>query len=312
MGNGSFWLPPAASSGAPVVDRLFHFIYWTAFVFFVLVVGLMVLFVLRYRRRPGQKDHGPAPTHNTALELTWTIIPLIVVGVIFYLGFAGFMDISTPPQNAYEIQVTAMRWKWSFTYPNGLTDEDLHVPADQPVRLVMTSTDVIHGFFVPDFRLKHDVVPGRYNTVWFRAGKPGTHDIFCTQYCGTGHSEMHAQVIVQNPDDFQKWLDGAASALAHASPVELGERLYHTLGCAQCHSVDGASSTGPTWKGLYGSKVPLNGGGSVTADENYVRESILEPNAKVVLGYAAIMPTYQGRVKDPDVAAIIAYMKTVK
>jgi cytochrome c oxidase subunit 2 len=314
MSNGSFWLPPAASSGAPVVDRLFQFIYWIAFVFFVLVVGLMVLFVLRYRRRPGREavPRGHLPTHNTALELTWTIIPLILVGAIFYFGFTGFMDITTPPQNAYEVQVTGSQWKWAFTYPNGLEDEDLHVPANTAVRLTLTSTDVIHGFYIPDFRIKHDAVPGRYNTVWFRAPKPGTHDIYCTQFCGTGHSAMHAQVIVQPPDEFAAWLDKTSAALALASPVERGERLYHTLGCAQCHSINGSPGTAPTWKGLFGSTVQLSGGKTVVADEGYVRESILEPNAKVVLGFPTIMPTYQGRVKDPDILAIIAYMKTLK
>ncbi len=314
MSSGSFWLPPASSSGATMVDKLFHFIYWVAFGFFVIVVGVMILFVLRYRRRPGRETipAGPVPTHNTALELTWTLVPLILVGVIFYLGFTGFMDLSTPPQNAYDVQVTGSQWKWSFTYPNGLEDENLHVPADTAVRLTLTSTDVIHGFYIPDFRIKHDAVPGRYNAIWFRAPKPGTHDIFCTQFCGTEHSKMHAQVIVQPAEEFSKWLETTSAALAIASPVEHGERLYHTLGCAQCHTTDGKPLTAPTWKGLFGSTVQLTGGGTVTADENYVRESILSPNAKVVQGFPPIMPTYQGRIKDAEINAIIAYMKTLK
>jgi cytochrome c oxidase subunit 2 len=314
MSNGSFWLPPAASSGAPAVDKLFNLIYWIAFAFFALVVGLMVLFVIRYRRRPGREGApvGHVPTHNTVLELTWTIVPLILVAVIFYFGFTGFMDLSTPPQNAYDVQVTGAQWKWSFTYPNGLEDENLHVPADTAVRLTLTSADVIHGFYIPDFRIKHDAVPGRYNTIWFRAPKTGTHDIYCTQFCGTGHASMHALVIVQPADEFSKWLESTSSALALASPVERGERLYHTLGCAQCHSIDGKPGTAPTWKGLFGSTVQLAGGKAVAADENYVRESILDPNAKVVLGFPSIMPTYQGRIKDPEIVAIIAYMKTLK
>lgn len=314
MSNGSFWLPPAASSGAPMVDRLFHLIYWIAFVFFVLVVGLMVLFVLKYRRRPGreQSRQAPPPTHNTPLELTWTIVPLILVGVIFYYGFTGFMDLTTPPQNAYDVQVTGVRWKWSFTYPNGLTDENLHVPADTAVRLTLTSTDVIHGFYIPDFRIKHDAVPGRYNTVWFRAPKPGTHDIFCTQYCGTGHSTMHALAIVQPAAEFSQWLETASASLTAATPVERGAILYRSFGCAQCHTIDGKPAVGPTWKALFGSAVQLTTGASVQADENYVRESILDPNAKVVAGFPPIMPTYQGRIKDPEISAIIEYMRTLK
>jgi cytochrome c oxidase subunit II len=313
VSNGSFWLPPAASSSAPVVDRLFHFIYWVSFGFFILVVGLMVLFVLRYRRRPGETGRtGPVPTHNTALEITWTVIPLILVAVIFYFGFTGFMDVTTPPQNAYDVQVSGVRWKWSFTYSNGVTDENLHVPVDTPVRLTMTSVDVIHGFYIPDFRIKHDVVPGRYNTVWFQAPKPGNHDIFCTQYCGENHSAMRASVIVQPKAEFDAWLEKAAAEQVSASPVDRGKKLYQTLGCAQCHSLDGKAGTGPTWKGLFGTAVELAGGKTVTADENYVRESILQPNAKLVVGFAGIMPTYQGRVKDQDIDAIIAYMKTIK
>jgi cytochrome c oxidase subunit 2 len=308
--GGSFWMPPQASASAPGVDRLFYFIFWIAFFFFLLIVGLMVHFMVRYRKRPGPKPANP-PTHNTALELTWTLIPLGIVFVIFYFGFRGFLDMSTPPGNAYEVQVNGQRWKWTFTYPNGYVDENLHVPVDRSIRLVMTSEDVIHAFFVPDFRLKRDIVPGRYNKSWFRATTPGTHDIFCAEYCGTGHSTMYAQVIVHPPGEFEKWLAQAGDLVSKLPPAEAGERLYKTRGCAQCHSVDGRAGIGPTFQGLFGHPVALKDGGTVTADEDYVSESILNPQAKVVAGFDPVMPTYQGRLKDPEITAIIAYMKTL-
>jgi cytochrome c oxidase subunit 2 len=308
--GGSFWMPPQSSTSAPGVDRLFYFIFWIAFFFFLLIVGLMIHFIVRYRKQAGRKAEK-APTHNTALELTWTLIPLGIVFVIFYFGFHGFLDITTPPANSYEIQVTAQRWKWMFTYPNGFVDENLHVPVNRPIRLVMTSEDVIHAFYVPDFRLKRDIVPGRYNKTWFRATTPGTHDLFCAEYCGTSHSLMYAQVIVHPPGEFEKWLEQAADLTGKLPPAEAGQRLYKTRGCAQCHSIDGKAGIGPTFQGVFGHSVAMKDGTKVTADEDYVRESILNPQAKVVAGFDPVMPTYQGRLKDQEITAIIAYMKTL-
>ena len=306
-----FFMPAAGSTSAPGVDRIFHFILAVSVFFFLLIVGLMALFVAKYRRRPGVAPL-PSPTHNTALEVTWTAIPIAIVLVIFVWGFRVFLDMSTPPANSYEIIVTGQKWKWLFSYPNGTVDENLHVPVDRPVRLVMTSEDVIHGFFIPDFRLKHDVVPGRYSKVWFRAVKAGEHQIYCTQYCGTGHSEMLAKVVVHEPGGFEKWLEDAGSFLKKMPPAQAGEKLYRIRGCAQCHSLDGAGSTGPTFKGVWGRKEALKGGTSVVVDENYVRESILEPQAKVVAGFEPVMPTYKGRLTDQEITALIEFMKTVK
>jgi cytochrome c oxidase subunit 2 len=232
--------------------------------------------------------------------------------VIFVWAFRVFLNINTPPANAYEVQVTGQKWKWLFTYPNGHVDQDLHVPVNTPVRLVMTSEDVIHGFFIPAFRLKHDVLPGRYVKLWFRAVKTGEFQIYCTQYCGTGHSDMWAKVIVHEPGGFESWLQAASNFLKTMSPAQAGEMLYRTRGCAQCHTVTGEASTGPTWKGLFGRTVPLQGGGSVVADENYVRESILDPQAQVVAGFQPVMPTFKGRLSDQEISAIIAYIKTLK
>ncbi|MGE5235258.1 MAG: cytochrome c oxidase subunit II [Acidobacteriota bacterium] len=310
--DGTFWMPVQGSSTAPMVDQLFQFILWLSVFFFVLIVGLMVLFVVRYRRRVGREEPEPSPDHNMPLEVTWTVIPIALVIVLFAWGFKVFMDINTPPANAYEIQVTGQKWKWLFTYPDGHVDEDLHVPVDTPVRLVMTSEDVIHGFYIPAFRLKHDVVPGRYAKLWFRATTPGEYQLFCTQYCGTGHSNMLAKVVVHEPGGFEKWLQNASNFLKTMSPAQAGERLYRTRGCAQCHSVTGTAGIGPSFKGVFGHEVALSTGTSVLADENYVRESILDPQAKVVAGFQPVMPTFKGRLKDDEITAIIAYLKTLQ
>ena len=305
------WMPVAASTGAPAVDRLFQFILWLSVFFFVLVVGLMVLFVVRYRRRAGRTVPEASPSHNTALELTWTIIPLILVIVIFAWGFKVFMDMSTPPGNAYEVLVTGQKWKWLFTYPNGHVDENLHVPVDTPVRLVMTSEDVIHSFYVPAFRMKKDVVPGRYSKAWFRATRVGEFQVYCAEYCGTSHSDMLSTVVVHEPGGFERWLEQAADFLNQLPPAEAGAKLVAQRGCAQCHSVDGRGGIGPTLQGVFGHEQQLVSGQLVTADEDYIRESILEPQAKVVAGYQPVMPTYKGRLKDAEITAIIEYLKVL-
>jgi cytochrome c oxidase subunit 2 len=310
-GGGSFWMPPQGSSVAPGVDRIFYFIFWLSTFFFVLIIALAILFAIRYRRRAGYTPDAHPPTHSTRLEITWTAIPLALVFVIFYLGFKEFLNLTTPPANAYEIQVTAQQWKWTFTYPNGYVDENLHVPYDEPVMLVMTSEDVIHSLFVPDFRVKHDIVPGRYNKAWFCATEMGTHDLFCAEYCGRGHSDMLAKVIVHPPGEFEKWLANASNFMATLSPVEAGERLFRTRGCAQCHSVEGKAIVGPPLNTVFGSEVVLRGGGRVLADENYIRESVLDPQAKIVAGYDPVMPTYKGRLKDDEISALIAYLKSL-
>jgi cytochrome c oxidase subunit 2 len=222
------------------------------------------------------------------------------------------MDIATPPDNAYEVQVTGQKWNWLFTYPGGYVDPDLHVPVDTPVRLVLSSQDVIHSFFVPAFRIKRDVVPGRYNKTWFQSEKPGSYQVFCAEYCGTSHSTMLAKVVVHEPGQFERWLAEASNFLDKMPPEEAGEKLYLQRGCPQCHSVDGKPSTGPTFAGLFGSSVALSGGGSVGVDEDYIRTSILEPSAQVVAGYEPVMPSFQGRLNDREIDAIIAYLKTLQ
>ncbi len=310
--DGGFWMPVQGSTGAVVVDSIFSLVLWVSVFFFVLIVFLMVLFVVRYRRRAGREEAEPSRRHNTPLEITWTAIPILIVTGIFIWGFQVFLNISTPPANAYEVLVTGQKWKWLFTYPNGHVDENLHVPVATPVRLVMTSEDVIHGFFVPAFRLKKDVVPGRYVKVWFRATSPGEYQIYCTQYCGTGHSDMWAKVVVHEPGGFERWLEAASNFLKTMSPAQAGEHLYRTRGCAQCHTLDGTASTGPSWKGLFGSKVTCEGGHVLTADEDYLRNCILNPTENVPVGFQPVMPTFKGRLTDQEITAVIEFMKTVK
>jgi len=306
--RGDFWLPQRASSEAGAVDHLFYFIFGVSAFFFLLIVVLALLFVLRYRRRPG-REVEPSPSHNLKLELTWSIIPIIIVIVIFALGFQRFLDMATPPANSYEIQVTGQKWKWFFTYPSGFVSDELHVPVDEPVKLVLTSEDVIHSLYIPAFRIKKDAVPGRYSTAWFRAIEPGQYLLLCAEYCGTGHSDMQTWTVVHEPGGFETWLAKASNFLDTLSPAEAGERLYKTKGCAQCHSVDGAGGIGPSFRDLYGHRQALRGGAEVTVEENYVRESILDPQAKVVAGFEPVMPTYQGKLSDREITAIIAYLK---
>ncbi|UCC29383.1 MAG: cytochrome c oxidase subunit II [Phycisphaerales bacterium] len=308
--DGSLFMPPQASSTAPGVDWLFSFILYIACFFFLLIVVLMVLFTIRYLRRPGRQAEKTA-THNLALELTWTLIPVALVIAIFYIGFTTFMDMITPPDDAYEVLVTGQKWNWLFQYPNGYVDSDLHVPVDVPVLLVMTSEDVIHSFYIPAFRVKRDVVPGRYNKTWFHATQPGEYTIFCAEYCGTKHSDMLAQCVVHKPGEFERWLENASNFLDRMSPADAGRELYKRQGCAQCHSTDGSVRIGPTLKNLFARDRPMRDGSTLPADENYLREAILEPQAAVVAGFESVMPTYKGRLKDREITAIIEYIKTL-
>ncbi|MEX1310786.1 MAG: cytochrome c oxidase subunit II, partial [Candidatus Sulfomarinibacteraceae bacterium] len=210
--GSSFWMPPQVSTVAQGVDWLFNFILAISVFFFLLIVVAMVIFVIKYRHREGQGAEE-SPSHNMALELTWTVIPLILVVVIFVFGFKGYLDMSTPPSNAYEILVEGQKWNWSFTYPNGYIDSNLHVPVDRPIRLVMSSQDVIHSLYIPAFRVKMDVVPGRYAKAWFEATEPGEYDLFCAEYCGTSHSDMIAHVVVHPVGEFETWLEKASNFL---------------------------------------------------------------------------------------------------
>ncbi len=307
----TFWLPEQASTVAPDVDNLFYFIYWINVIFTILVVGLMVWFMWRYRHRKGNEGGGHSG-HNNALEVTWTVIPTIIVGVIYYWGFKGFLNEVVEPPGAMQIKAVGQMWKWQFVYPNGGVSDELHVPLNKPVRMVLESQDVIHALFIPAFRVKKDVVPGRYNRMWFQATKAGTYDVFCADYCGIGHSIMHTTAVVDPDDKFNEFLADATDPLKHATSwVDGGKKLYEMFGCSTCHSVTGETKTGPTWKDMFGSEVPLSDGTTVHADEKYVHESVLDPGAKIVRTFSNVMPSFKGRLNEREIEALTWYMKSI-
>ncbi|MGL4513796.1 MAG: cytochrome c oxidase subunit II [Lacipirellulaceae bacterium] len=317
------WFRPAASKQAENVDYLFFGILWICVFFFVLIIGLMIVFIARYYARPGHSAEH-TPHHNNTLEAAWSIFPGLITVWIFGAGFLGFLDMRTPPENAYEIHAIAKKWSWSFVYPNGYVDADLHVPIDRPVKLVLSADDVLHSLYIPAFRVKCDCVPGKYSHLWFTATKTavaddgddvnladeGGFDLFCTEYCGQGHSSMIAKCIVHESGKFESWLEKAAVWPEDESPVARGEQIYKKRGCAQCHSIDGSAGTGPTYKGTYGTEQTTSAG-PVVVDENYIRESILNPMAKIRDGYKGVMPSFQGQLNDADIAALIWYHKSL-
>jgi cytochrome c oxidase subunit 2 len=306
----SAYLPPKASTLAPDADRVFNGILIVVTFFCVLIFAGMLTFAIKYRHRPGHEG-GESPGHSTALELTWTIVPVIIVLVIFYYGFRGYLDMTVVPPNAYEITVESQTWNWTFRYPNGLASPELHIPRDRPIRLVLTSSDVIHSLYIPAFRAQKQAVPGRYNRFWVEGTQTGEFPIYCAQYCGTNHAKMITSVFVHAPAEFDQWLEIASNPEKQPdfTPVKAGNQIIQARGCTNCHSLDGSAKTGPTFKDLFGRQETL-GDGSVSVDENYVRESILYPNKHVVQGYQAVMPSFLGQLKDREIDWIIAALKT--
>ena len=306
--NPTFWLPKGASTIAPDVDNLFNVIMWICIFFFLLVTIMLVVFTIMYRHKPGSA-RDTAAGHNTTLELTWTLIPSVIVVFLYYYGFRHYMDMTIEPPNSYEIRAVGKMWQWSFVYPTGLEHNELHVPVGTPVRMVLQSNDVIHSLYIPAFRVKKDVVPGRYNRMWFEATDVGTYEIYCAAYCGTNHSTMRGVVVVQSKADYEQWLRVETEKASNLPPVEKGAKLYRTQGCVQCHSLDGTRLVGPSWKDLFGKTESITGGTKVLVDREYVRESILQPLAKIVDGYPGTMPPFA--LKDNDIDAVIAYMKSI-
>ncbi len=305
-------LPPAGSTIAPEVDSLFWFVMIASIIMFVIVLAGVLFFVFRYRRRAeGQLTAGIS--HNTKLEVLWTVIPLILVFIVFVWGFRTYLKMRVVPADAIQIKVTAQKWFWTFDYPEGINSlNELVVPVDKPVQLTMSSTDVIHSFFVPGFRIKMDVLPNRYTVAWFEATQVGSYDLFCAEYCGTSHSEMIAKVKVVSEREYSEWLDSANRPVEGMSLSDLGARLYTSKACITCHSVDGSSKTGPSLLGRYGRQIKMADGAQLLMDENYIRESLLRPQARVAAGYQPVMPTYQGLLKDRDIDALIAYIKSMQ
>lgn len=308
MGDqGTVWLPEAASTVSGDVDALFYFILWVSTILFVGVIGTMVLFAWRFRRR-SETDRPEPVRENKLIEASWIVVPTILVAIVFVWGFRVFLELGIAPPNSYEIDVRARKWSWLFEYPNGVQSSELHIPVNRPVKLRMNSEDVIHSFFVPAFRVKADVFHGRYSYVWFEATRRDTFYVVCAEYCGTAHSQMLSQVIVHSQDNFDAWL--AENALdANMAPAERGERLYMQQGCFACHSLDGSVLTGPTFQGLAGSIRTFTDGTSAEADDNYLRTAIVNPAAEILEGYDALMPGTYSSLSAEDLDALVAFIQ---
>ena len=305
--QSSLWLPEAASTIAGDVDTLFNFILITSVILFVGVMGAMVYFAWRYRRRSA--DDRPEPvSENKVVEASWIIFPSILVAIVFVWGFKLFLEVGIAPPNTYEVNVTARRWSWSFTYPNGVVSADLHVPVNRPIRLRMSSEDVIHSFFVPAFRVKADVLQGRYSYLWFEATRQDTFQVACTEYCGTSHSNMFSRVVVQSQDEFDTWLEENLDD-GTMTPVERGARLYAQQGCQACHSLDGSAGAGPSFLGLAGSVRNFTDGSNAIADDNYLRTSIVNPSLQILAGYPPVMPGNYALLPEQDLDALVAFIK---
>ena len=305
--------PEQASTLAPQTDALLFFLLAVTTFFVVLIAGTIIVFMIRYRRRDPDEIPESGAHGSLALEIAWTVPPLVIVMIIFFWGASLFATIQRPPDDAINIDVVGKQWMWKLQHMEGRREiNELHIPVGKPVKLTMTSEDVIHSFFVPAFRTKQDAVPGRYTTTWFEATKPGAYHLFCAEYCGTIHSGMIGYVIAMEPAEFQAWLQsGQAGGLPPVSPAAAGEALFQAQGCVSCHAA-GTGQRGPQLAGLFGTTVHFEDGGTSVADENYLRESILEPQAHLVQGYQAIMPTYQGLLSEENVMQLIAYLKTLK
>ena len=299
--------PDQASTHAGSVDALYFFLLAVSGFFSLLIAGLVVFFAVKYRRR-SEAERPPAILGSLILELTWTLIPLAIVMVIFLWSTHLFFTMHRVPPDAMEIFVVGKRWMWKVQHMTGQKEiNELHVPLGVPVKLTLASEDVIHSFYIPAFRVKKDAVPGRYTTLWFQATRPGRYHLFCAEYCGTKHSGMIGSVVVMEPAAFQAWLSGGAG---EATPVVAGQRLFQDLGCVTCHRPDSAGR-GPRLEGLFGNPVTLSDGRTITADESYVRESILNPAGQLVAGYQPIMPTYQGLVSEEGVMHLVAYIQSL-
>ncbi len=309
-----YFLPPANSPIAEQYDQLFWFVHLSSFILIIGILGAIAYFVYKYRRK-SEEDVTPVITHNANLEALWAIIPLILVLISFAWGYRLYAKMNTPPEEAYEIRAIGQQWLWLFVYPNGIkTTGELHVPAGRPVKITTNSRDVIHSLYIPTFRVKQDVLPGRYTTIWFKAEEPDTAMVYCTEYCGTSHSNMLGTIVVHSPEEFQQWLQeaqGGGEKPEDLTPAEWGSQLYQQYACNTCHTTDGTRLIGPSWQGLFGSTIPLENGQTVTADANYIRESILEPQAKIHEGYPPVMVSYQGQLNDRQINAIIEYIKTL-
>lgn len=312
--------PEQASTMASEVDALYFFLIGISIFFGVLIATLVVFFAFKYRRR----DDGRQAVQiegSLVLEAIWTTIPFVIAMTIFAWSASVYFSLTRPPDNSLEIFVVGKQWMWKIQHMEGRREiNQLHVPLGRPVKLTMTSEDVIHSFYVPAFRVKSDVVPGRYTTAWFEATKPGSYHLFCAEYCGTEHSRMIGKVVVLEPHEYQAWLKGdgagaASTASSAMAPAVAGAEIFNNTGCQTCHAIDEAGQSGlmngPPLYDLYGTEVELEAGGTVVADEAYIRKSIIDPMSDIVRGYRPLMPTYAGRLSEEQVMQLIAYIKSL-
>lgn len=307
-----FLLPPGASTQVGEMDGLFLFITLLT-VFFFFFNGALIFYAVKRWRRRSEKEVTPHITHDTRLELVWSLIPLVVVMVIFFWGFRGYVKAWVAPNDSMEIIVTGKKWVWEFEYPDGTrTLNDLHVPVHQPVKLVLTAEDVIHSFYIPEFRVKRDAIPGRYTELWFTATKPGVYQVFCTEYCGRGHSDMLARIFVDTPEQYETFLREGDEQVRRMPLKELGRLVWENKGCATCHSLDGTPGQGPSWKGIWNQRHKAVDGKEYLVDADYIRQSILMPQAVVVQGYQPIMPTYQGLLREREILGVIEFIKELQ
>jgi cytochrome c oxidase subunit 2 len=300
-------LPEQASTMAPRVDALFWFVVAVCAFFTVLIAVLLMFFALRYRRRT--ENYFPKPVVGSrVLEITWSVIPLVILMAMFVWGVTIYLDIFRPPDNALEIYVIGKQWMWQLQHPGGQRETNmLHIPVGRPVKLIMTSEDVLHDFYVPAFRVKMDAVPGKYTYTWFEATKPGSYHLFCALYCGTDHSRMIGKVIAMEPAEYEEWLGQQADR----SLALQGRQLFLKLQCVTCHT-GRSDARAPVLEALYGKRVQLEGGQVVSADESYLRESILYPARKVVAGWRPIMPSFKEQVSEDDLIRLIAFLKALQ
>lgn len=343
------WFPENASTFSDANDWLFDFISLVSVGFFIPVSFALFYFAIKYKKPKGEKAESNV-AHNTPLEVAWSVFPSFFLVGMFVIGARAYLDQRLVPEGANEVNVDAYKWGWGFDYGNGVIHPELHLLVDEPAKMSMRSKDVIHSLYIPAFRAKKDIVPGRYNYMWFEPTKASPkisddelarinaelkaddrdwdqeafheyqvtqdgyrfYDLYCTEYCGTNHSQMQAMVVVhETQEDLDAWIKKYASRPDGTSLAEYGETLYNRRGCAGCHSVDGSARVGPTFKNLYGSEHGLVGGEQIKVDPNYVRESILYPKAKIVAGYQPVMPSYKGQLSDDDINSIIEFLKTI-
>ena len=300
--------PEAASTVADSVDYLYFYLSAVTIVMTGLIFAAVFFFAIKYRRK--SDDEIPKPIHGSLkLEIAWSVIPFLVMLTFFWWGAQLFFANASSPPNAMDMYVVGKQWMWKIQYPEGQREiNELHVPVGRPVKLTLASEDVIHSFFIPAFRVKHDVVPGRYDTMWFTATKPGRYHLFCAEYCGTEHSGMVGWVTVMNETDYENWLSGGGS---EGSMAQQGEKLFQQMGCSTCHLLDQQGRC-PILRGVYGSRVQLQDGRTILADDTYIRESILNPNAKIVAGFRQdVMPSFQGQISEEGLLQLIVFIKSL-